>query len=106
MVIITLVFFLLSIFTLFYHNKNATNGYKLKTLREERENLVFDIEILDRQIADVSAININSSENSDAEDFSDFKKKRYRTKIVYLKGVEKQNPKPKQKTDKKIENNL
>lgn len=84
MTIITLVFLLLSIFTLFYHNKNATNGYKLKTLREERETLMFDIEIIDRQIADVSAINTEQDE----ENFEDIfeKKRNYKTKTIYLKG--------------------
>ena len=93
MFIITLVFLFLSIFTLFYHNKNATNGYKLKTLREERETLIFDIEILDRQIADVSAINTNSSENSDNENLSHSRGNKYRTKIIYLKGVNKNEKK-------------
>ena len=88
MVIITLVFLILSIFTLFYHNKNATNGYKLKTLQEERESLMFDIEILNRQIADVSAI--NAHEKSDEEDDIDtFQKQKQRTKIIYLKGIQK-----------------
>ena len=85
MMIITFVFLLLSLFTLFYHNKNATNGYKLKTLQEARENILFEIEILDRQIADVSAINTKKDED-ESTSFLDFEEKKHKTKIIYLKG--------------------
>lgn len=91
MVSITVVFLILSIFTLFYHNKNATNGYKLKTLQESRERILFDIEILDRQIADVSAINTEEDGDEEGSEFLDFEEKQYKTKIIYLKGVEKKD---------------
>ncbi len=80
--IITVVFFILSTFTLFYHNKNATNGYKIKTLRENREEIMFAIEILDRQIADVSAINAYKSTDNAEEEIETTQS--YKTKMIYL----------------------
>ncbi len=100
MVIITLSFFVLSLFTLFYHNKNATIGYKLKVLRGEREKEMFQIEILDRQIADVSAI--NKIQDDDETRLDVFEKPEYSTKIIYLKGKTKeQMEKEKQEIEQK-----
>lgn len=61
-VLITLTFLGLSAFSVSYHNKNATNGYRLKQIEQEREILMRKIENLEMQIADessLSSIDIN-----------------------------------------------
>lgn len=47
---------LLTWFAIDYHNKNATNGYKLKKLQEKRSELTFQIETLEMEIADLGAL--------------------------------------------------
>ncbi len=80
---ITLVFLFLSFFALSYHNKNATNGYQLKVLREEREKLMFEIETEEMKIADLSAINKKKTDENFEEEVEE---KNYITKIIYLQG--------------------
>lgn len=43
-------------FAIGYHNKNATNGYRLKKLQEQRSELVFQIETLEMEIADLGVL--------------------------------------------------
>jgi hypothetical protein len=43
-------------FSISYHNRNATLGYKLKELQKQRSEIVAEIEILEMKIADRSSI--------------------------------------------------
>lgn len=77
--LITLIFFLLSSFAVFYHNKNATNGYKIGVIQQERQELVFQIETLEMQIADISSLSGKEEYLPEAID-----NKKQKTKFIYL----------------------
>lgn len=78
-IIITLIFFLLSSFAVFYHNKNATNGYRLRMIQQERNQLVSQIETLEMQIANLSSL--SGKEEYTEEALEELSKK---TKFIYL----------------------
>ena len=46
----------LTYFALSHHNNNATNGYQLKQIQEHRSKLIFEIETLEMEIADLGAL--------------------------------------------------
>lgn len=83
LILISFIFFFLTFFSLWYHNKNATNGYQLKVLREERADLMKNIEELDMVIADLSAINQKTAEDNQ-DDF--LEEEQVGTRIIYLTG--------------------
>lgn len=47
---------ILTFFSLRYHNQNATNGYQLKQIQEQRSQLLFQIETLEMEIADLGSL--------------------------------------------------
>ena len=53
---LTILALILTFFFLRYHNQNATNGYQLKQIQEERSALLFEIETLEMEIADLGAL--------------------------------------------------
>jgi len=53
---LTVLALILTFFSLRYHNQNATNGYQLKKTQEERSLLLFEIETLEMEIADLGAL--------------------------------------------------
>ncbi len=53
---LTFLALILTFFSLRYHNQNATNGYQLKQIQEERSALLFEIETLEMEIADLGAL--------------------------------------------------
>jgi uncharacterized protein YpmS len=82
LILITVIFIFLAFFSLSYHNRNATNGYQLKVLREERAQVMKDIEELDMVIADLSAINQKKTEEED--EF--LEEEQTGNRIIYLTG--------------------
>ncbi len=54
--LIIIVSLLLTWFAISYQNQNATNGYKIKKLQEKRSDLLFQIENLEMEIADLGSM--------------------------------------------------
>lgn len=55
-VLIILISLLLSWFAISYQNKNATNGYFVKKLQHQRTELLYQIETLEMEIADLGVL--------------------------------------------------